>query len=530
MVYSQWSDGGSARHQITASSSEITYTATFTARTVAATMQGPTRLEVNLSYMPFDYYDDSHTASQYGFSNSCPAGSKIRGCFKTVLADLRRQGVSGVRILFGLCGKGHSTPLSGCGGPWQDVSGPNATWKTNVANFFQDVSDADIAKITLSPARATEPPVGSKPKSQTTAPLGDVCSDTPDTVYFDATSPFGRKRVVNPDNSISYHPIGVDDNNAWNCAPKNPFFVGWQHQYDVIAAVLDAVESTPNTPSELLFDVFELDFEQEMVLAGFPVFARFIVDNAQSDSGDPNVRDKLRYYMEHRKDGTVRQRKFETARVTWAAPWPGSTKAGYDCVNVYWDLARNMGQDQIASAIGGGWIGTPAGLDPERGPDTGWQYCGGTTDGMWQMPYYGTQPKIVDLHIRPAVAGAPLGSEMVESEATIDFNAIRHYLFFPFVLPSSIVVMGETWSNTSSSIPCEGNDHSIPLDGVPDGPINAASDTVAGYNESVLKNAGRDIVFRPWMQLQAPSGNCFTYPTNQRVNYEWGGPYAPNNF
>ncbi|MCW5982951.1 MAG: hypothetical protein KIT09_32980, partial [Bryobacteraceae bacterium] len=93
--------------------------------------------------------------------------------------------------------------------------------------------------------------------------------------------------------------------------------------------------------------------------------------------------------------------------------------------------------------------------------------------------------------------------------------------------------LGEIWSHTTTpnSIPCEGDDLSDPPDEVADRPKNAAALTVAGYNQSDLKNAGRPIIFRPWMQLQQPSGACFTYsPNNQRVNYEWQGPYAPANF
>lgn len=61
----------------------------------------------------------------------------------------------------------------------------------------------------------------------------------------------------------------------------------------LINAMLSAAAQTTPTP----LTVFELDFEQELNIMDFPALARFIVDNAQTDSGQPNVRDALRYYM-----------------------------------------------------------------------------------------------------------------------------------------------------------------------------------------------------------------------------------------
>jgi hypothetical protein len=52
-----------------------------------ATIGTSSWLQVNLSFMPFNYYDTSHSAASYGFSNgsssSCPSGATVRGCFQT---------------------------------------------------------------------------------------------------------------------------------------------------------------------------------------------------------------------------------------------------------------------------------------------------------------------------------------------------------------------------------------------------------------------------------------------------------------
>lgn len=87
----------------------------------ATTITGPSWLHVNLSFMPFTYYDTSHSASSYGFSRECPAGASVRSCFQTILSNLRAQGVSGVRIFVPFCNS-TSRALVGCGNAWNQVS------------------------------------------------------------------------------------------------------------------------------------------------------------------------------------------------------------------------------------------------------------------------------------------------------------------------------------------------------------------------------------------------------------------------
>ncbi|MBI1898202.1 MAG: hypothetical protein HYS04_16965 [Acidobacteria bacterium] len=472
------------------------------------TIYGPSRLEVGLSYMPFDEYDYAHLASSK-FPYSCPPGSSIRGCFQTVLAELRAQGVSGLRIFFTLCGE-DSTPLVNCGQNWTQVrykgnlSPPDLSWINRVKDFFGDVKNAGIQNITLTPVHL-HGAVYSKPKSQVSSPMGDsqpLCADAPDTIYFFPTAPIGWKDVGGSD----YYPIGQDNNNAYNCAPVNPYFVGWQNQYDVIDAMLAAAQETQLTMSEL-------DFEQELNIEVFPALARFIVDNAQGDSGQANVRDALRYYMS--------LHGFDPGRVTWAAPWANSTLAGVNCTSVYAGYARTMGADQIAAAIGGGRIGIPN--SRIIGDETGFLSCdngqGTYPFDMFPMPSYGTQPNILDVHLRPCVADSNThcvpndAAAAVQSEARIDFDDIVNYIArFP---STATVMLGETHSNTDNGAGalCEG------------GTLNAPAETVAGFNQSAL--AGGSVVFRPWMQLQSPSGDCFKYPGNQRVNFQGSGPYTP---
>lgn len=91
----------------------------------AATIGTSSYLHANLSYMPFSYYDALHTAASYGFQQngiaSCPAGATVRGCFQTVLGQLRAQGVTGVRIFVSLC-DGSSEAFPNCGLPYSQNS------------------------------------------------------------------------------------------------------------------------------------------------------------------------------------------------------------------------------------------------------------------------------------------------------------------------------------------------------------------------------------------------------------------------
>ena len=153
----------------------------------AATFGTSSYLQVNLSFMPFSYYSSSPNfnsptctlnnqncyfpAASYTFSevfngttySSCPAGASVRGCFQTILGQLHAQGVSGVRVFVLLCDPSsqafyESNGTSMCGMPWQDVSwNPSTnsvqqTWINNVGAFFQDVINAGITNLHITPA------------------------------------------------------------------------------------------------------------------------------------------------------------------------------------------------------------------------------------------------------------------------------------------------------------------------------------------------------------------------------------------
>ncbi len=121
----------------------------------------------------------------------------------------------------------------------------------------------------------------------------------------------------------------------------------------------------------------------------------------------------------------------------------------------------------------------------------------------------------------PRSASYDAGAQ-VQSEAIIDFNDIVNYIAR---IGASTVVLGETHSNTQATSDTQDAQGTAATQTCEGGTLNAAAETVLGYNQSTL--AGHNVVFRPWMQLQLPTGNCFSYQSNQQVNFQSVGPYTP---
>ena len=457
-----------------------------------------------MGFIPFDHYGTATPATQY-FPTSCPAGSSVRSCVQTLLGIWKQQRVSGVRILFAFCGGAGSTALTNCG-TYNPPYSLNPTWIANVNTFFADVHAAGIQNVTITPSHAGTGGDTYAIMAPAAPPSGNRCADTTSTLRYWAAAPFGEK--VCPGGSCGDgFPTGTDDNNGYNCSPKNPIFVGWQNLYNVISAMLDKATNNGLT-------VFELDAEQELDWLNFPVHARYIIDNAHTDTGNPDSVNSLRYYM-----GTAHT--FDPGRVTWSTASDHATIAGTNCTDVYTDYARLLPSDEFASAIGGGVIGIPFGLSLSGG-----LACGGTTGGsppMFQMPVAHTQPHIVDIHDYACVHNgsdcyASDSQAQITNESQIDFNDVVHYLALLNV-QSSLFMLGETHSNSN-------NGSGYTCDVSPPGqsaPATAAGEMVTGYNSSSL--AGHNVVFRPWFYL---GGSCFSYPNNINVNLNNGGPYTPS--
>ena len=149
---------------------------------------------------------------------------------------------------------------------------------------------------------------------------------------------------------------------------------------------------------------------------------------------------------------------------------------------------------------------------------------------MQKSPIYNTQPTIVDSHMYPHIvypddeagkAAARIDTH-VQQVAKLDYGDLQHFLaVWYWNLPSPEVIIGETHQGTAST---------DIADGCYVYPTTAATDNVAGFNQSPL--AGSSVVFRPWMELQNPTGLCYPYnpcgqSSSQNVNYNGNGPYTP---
>ena len=477
-------------------------------------------LHVNLSFMPFSNYDDTHEASSYGFSTSCPSGAGIRTCFRTILGNMRAQGVSGVRILVTFCAS-DSLAFANCGAPWDQVSwnpssGVGRTWIQNVATFFQDVRAAGIQNVTITTGYANGFSNNYLPMSQTVSPsgscaTGSCCPDTPDPVYFNPAVPYGAQSDGTPI-GWTWPTSPNRDNQGWNCAPINSrFFLGWTNLFNVVNAMLGAASG--------VVTVNELEFgQQEIDLVDYPAQFRYIYDNSMPESAGlqagqyVDVLSNLRSLMS--------ANGFDPGLVTWSAQWDDSYTATLNCANIYADYSRQFDLDALAQAIGGGWIGMNDDVQANQN-----LLCGGTDlSSMFQVPYYNTQPNIVDAHMYPQVVGGGTTQTQIQQVAALDYGDLPHFLGLAG-LQSAQVMIGETYAGTI-------------YPGNPtlcwNFPTSAPTSNVAGFNQSAL--AAYSVVFRPWMQLEDPAGTCFPYgggpgsPTStnyQNVNYSGQGPYTP---
>lgn len=514
-----------------------------------ASLTSPSWLQVNLSFMPFSYYDYNHAAASYNFTQNnisgCPSRASVRSCFQTILHNMRSEEVSGVRIFVTFC-DATSLAFSGCGGTWQQISFTPGLPGTpsfifmygsdgvsgGVTAFFQDLESAGIQNVTLT--FGSTPSSGKTvPKSQVTNPTGTLCTDTPDPVWFRDLEPYGLEPTCAPPSSTCTpgpgNPVGYDQPNSdgYNCSPVNPNFIGWNNLFTVINAMLQAAKGRVN--------VYELEIAQELNMVVFTSQLRFIDDNSSPQSAGLQTGQYVDVLTDLRNLMTANG--FPAGNVTHSAGWWEATAASpyWNCANIYQDYSRNFSLDALAQAIGGGYIGLNADATGEDG-----LWCGGTSfAAMWPVPLYHTQPTVVDAHIYPAIEINGASDAEIQQIANIDYSDLYHYLIaagYNTTKPGNAnVTIGETYGGKLS-----------PLNlGTVQNPnycwsggflvsVSSPTDNVAGFNASTL--TGYNVYFRPWMELEDPAGQCWPYGSGpgtstsyQDVNYNNGGPYTPSN-
>jgi hypothetical protein len=487
-----------------------------------AQITAPSRLSVNVGWVPFDVYDYQHSPSSISsaLASACPGATSVRQCYRNIFANLKSQHVTGVRFFFGLCGGFYSTPLVGCGNSnYTLITGPPNTWTTNVQTFMSDLYEKDsqnrnIYNVIPTMVHGDQTVVKSGPPGP--APSGSFCAGTDSTVKYIPGEPFARHSVAPTAGNPNGVGAPIDDNHqGWNCSPSNPYFVGWQHTYDVWSTIIRAAYNTPTAGAKGM-TIFELDVEQELNMTDFPVFARFVVDNTRADTGNPDSLQSLQYYMSYYG--------YDPGRITFSAQAQIITGLNPDgsnanCTDVYTDYARSIGMDAIISAIAGGWIGSPNGAQVQNG-----LRCGGTTSGMFQFPYAHTLPNIADMHTYACISYYDANgivhcfgddaSAHVQTETQVTFDDLPHY-FSLINTPSALFMLGETHSTSS--------DPANPAHTCETGaPSDSAQLTVYGYNASSY--AGRSVVFQPWLNVP-DSANCFRQAA-QTIN----PPYIPSQY
>jgi hypothetical protein len=330
----------------------------------------------------------------------------------------------------------------------------------------------------------------------------------------------------------------TQDNHGYNRAPVNDHnFIGWTNYFNAINAVLAQAHGRVS--------VYGFEIAQELNLAVFTAQARYFYDNSSPltapsqyiqtipgpDKDKPlipvaNILQALRDLMT--------ANGFDPGRVEYSVPWWDANTATQNCLNAYGDYARATLLDAMTQTINGGPIGMPSGQSTALYSIP----CGGTLDGMFTSPIYSTQPNIVDVHLYPQVAETPNTDAMIQQAAAIDYGDIPHFLAVAG-LQSATIVIGETWPGTMSplNIGTQGHPNYCPGGTYP-WPAGAPSDNVAGFNNEGVPDplSNYTVTFRPWMNLQIPSGQCYAYgsgpgtPGNyQTINYNGRGPYTPTH-
>lgn len=532
---------------------------------VGTKIAAPSSLQSNLGNIPIDLYTSNTDVSSapYPYPKICPAGGPLRSCYQKIFQYLRSQNVTGVRFQFGLCGNPgfYSTALTNCGQNWTAV-GLSTNWVTNLKAFYLDLYNAGIRNITPTPShgdyvsgsfdpsttpltvyRATTPGPGTNGNPM-------FCGMSPTITRFNATEPFGRRAChssspyfcdsAHGENCNSScekdYDLPVDDHlNGWNCSPANPIFVGWNNLNNVIKETIQSAVDTPSAGARGL-TVFEVDLENEIDITEYPVEARYILDNTNTNTGNPASFQEISNYM-----GSS---GYDSRRVTYSAYDTRPSVPGYNgAVDFYSGYGRITALSSLFAAIGGGPIGVPINNNVTNG-----LYSGGSfLQGSPALPQAFTQPNIIDVHMYPCVIDTAPGpnngyclrgssTPQVMTEAQLPLSDINAFIT-AHNQQGSLFMFGEVHSNSDggyADIPnvqyssdssrkggtCELRASVSQLNGG-----NAPSLVVAG-NSSTL--SGHNSVFRPWINVPQGDG-CFVYPVNYQLNIYNSGPYRPSN-
>jgi len=320
---------------------------------------------------------------------------------------------------------------------------------------------------------------------------------------------------------------------GWNCSSSNPYFVGWQNQYNVVAWMLYKAWSNG-------LSVTELDGENELDPNFSTVEARLILDNAHPQTGNPDNVNSLRYYMVHCNPSDPNNPAncgFDPGRVIWSAYADRTLVAGTTCYDVIRTMpvcTRSAGWPRPSAAVISAHL-----ISIQRSfSNISQPTCAAedrfTVQQAKRIPpacssSQAILPSVWDTHDYPCVANSTgcYSDEphaQVQSEATKEFSAMVQFMAIVGT-PSALYIVGETHGNSNqrSNSGCEGNQ-----------PYDSAYQTVLGYNNSAIAGhtsiyPGEGVVFRPWFDFAGGSQDCYSYPADPRINVNNQGPYTPTH-
>jgi hypothetical protein len=460
-----------------------------------------TVLYMNLGPFPIDYYLQSNsiqgaTSPTWWFPN-CDHSATLQYCLvNVVLPSYQAQHVTGVRIMFGLNATAGSTPLR----PDGTV---DETWMTKMGTLFSDLQSFGISHVVLTTGvgeGGAADYVGIKQHYDY-----DGCLDQSnvDVVWFTDT-PFPL--IPTYDTSTPPHitgvtPYGSGQPDAYNCAPANPYFVGWSSIYYFETRLLQVAGG------KVAVDQFEL--MQEVNIADFTVLGRLIRDNkANNGAGEDAL-------MQMQAAVTAAGAWLDPLRVTVSTVANESygTTPG-DCLSAYGDSARVIGQSALLAAMNGSLsgFGPPPGAAGQNGNGLP---CGGILQGLPVIsPPLNAIPNVVDIHAYPCSENSNGSCRTdvdpeVQVSAVLDFTAIVTY-WQNHGLVGQTAIIGETWVGPSSTDGCS-------YGGGP-APSGSGAEAAAGYSASSLPGSlgQRTRVIIPWANL---GDTCFTMPVV--VNPPW---------
>ncbi|MFN7925137.1 MAG: fibronectin type III domain-containing protein [Bryobacteraceae bacterium] len=523
-----------------------TQTGDFVLPPVAPTqLTGPSRVEVNLGPLPINLYSDSQMNLLNGqpVVPPCPTTKTVRQCYKDAFVPYRvDQNVTGVRFQFGICGGGNSKALNNC-----DQTGPtnpppiaeNPNWDANLSLLYQDLKDAGINNVTLTPALHG---FGGDEGAWYRTPSGgfftitDPCrpnSPLTEVEHWPA-SPYLLVPAGNTGAFTQGPHLGFFSQ-SYNCSPRNNrysdnprgTFIGYPWLYNVFSRAVNLARQKGLT-------VVEFDLQNEVAIDIFTVQARLIYDNKY----DEDVIGHVRAIM------APDQLRVTTSSLTGGAlkPWIETElqAAGFDCPSIYGDSARIYGSSELLAAFGGGLIGLPANAVESDGADsifyTRGLMCTDSTlsrnsnvSHMVSVPRQYEPPNIIDIH-HTGVLGqtneaggaiAPAATQSIaasRAEAAATFNAVGSLIasFCPGGWRGSVpnvcnalFMLGETsaWKpNASTSLNCDGS------------PANTPFGTAQGFNQSTLAGRPAGSVYRFWLDgVNGPLCYELPHPVSQVV-------------